>query len=446
MIQYLVGHQPNRCLNNVFSNFLQTPCKTKKDKRYNPQPNNGHSFHLSVPDTKVSCYFSIFDVPQHWDQLVDGQDVFLERPYLGALESNSPLGMGFVYLLFYVKEQAVGLAYCQTLPLKLDKSIRTISAKRSWEKSVKSWIGKTFSFNVLICGNALLSGQHQLYIDESQIEPAVFYDLLQEGLDITAKCLKHKGVQVDTIMVKDLEAKEWIFSKKLENTKYHSIPFQPSMILDLRSDWDSFDDYLSSMSSKYRVRARRAYKKGALLDRVELDTDDLPVYQEELFDLYKQVADRAEFSLTELHPNYIPALKRKFGAEFVILAYFVRGEMVGYCTTLQNGTELEAHFLGIGPETNENYQLYLNMLYDMVKIGIQLKMDRIIFSRTALEIKSSVGAEPELLSCYLRYQNPIFNQFLPFFVKYMEPEVQWEQRHPFKNEEPQKLEPQNRRS
>ena len=195
--------------------FLQAPCKTKKDKLPDEKPSNGQSFQLSVPDTQVCCYYSIFDVPQDWDQLIEGKDVFLERPYLSTLESNPPAGMGFVYLLFYVKEQAVGLAYCQTLPIKLDDSIRSISAKRSWEKSVKSWIGKTFNFNMLICGNALLSGQHQLYMNASQIEPDLFYDLLQEGLDLTTKWLKTKGIKVDTIMVKDLEDSDRILSQKL---------------------------------------------------------------------------------------------------------------------------------------------------------------------------------------------------------------------------------------
>lgn len=433
MKQYLVEHQPSRCLNNVLIPFLQVPCKAKKEKRPDEKPVKGTSFPLSIPHTQVYCYSSVFDVPHDWDRLINGVDVFLERPYLSTLESNPPKDMGFVYLLFYYKNKAIGLAYCQTFPISLEDSIRSISAKRSWEKKVKSWIGRTFGFHMLVCGNALLSGQHQLYVDESKIEAALFYDLLQEGLDVTAKWLRSCGTKVDTIMVKDLENKEQAFSEKLANARYHICPFQPSMILNLQEDWETFDDYLAAMSSKYRVRARRAFKKGTPLERIELDREDLEIYQSELFDLYKSVADKAEFSLTELHPEYLPALKKKFGADFIIQGYFVQGEMIGYCTTLQNGTELEAHFLGIGPDTNQKYQLYLNMLYDMVKIGIEKQMQRIIFSRTALEIKSSIGAEPESLGCYLRYRNPIFNHFLSFFVHYMEPQVDWEQRHPFKN-------------
>lgn len=441
MKQYLVEHQQSQCLSGAFIPFLHAPCKLNKGKMPEKKPGKGQSFQLSIPDTYMNCFSSIFDVPNHWDDLIDGKDIFLERPYLSALEANPPKNMGFAYLLFYYKNRPVGIAYCQTFPLKLDDSIRSISANRSWEKKIKNWIGKTFGFNMLVCGNALLSGQHQLCFNESLIDSSLFYELLKEGLDVAAKWLKGEGTKVDTIMVKDLEDREWELSNKLAGERYQICPFQPSMILHLQEDWTDFEDYLSAMSSKYRVRARRAFKKGKALEKIELDLEDLGIYHSDLFDLYKNVADKAEFSLVELHPGYLPALKKKFGEAFKILAYFVRGEMVGYCTTLENGPELEAHFLGLGPETNQKYQLYLNMLYDMVRIGIeQNNIQQIIFSRTALEIKSSIGAEPESLACYLRYQNPIFNHFLSFFVHYMEPQVDWEQRHPFKNIEQQNKE------
>ena len=39
----------------------------------------------------------------------------------------------------------------------------------------------------------------------------------------------------------------------------------------------------------------------------------------------------------------------------------------------------EAHFLGFTPKQNQAYQLYLNMLYDLIKIGIESKVEAIIF-------------------------------------------------------------------
>jgi hypothetical protein len=58
--------------------------------------------------------------------------------------------------------------------------------------------------------------------------------------------------------------------------------------------------------------------------------------------------------------------------------------------------------------------LYLNMLYDMT-YSINKGFKEIIFARTALEIKSSVGARP--IQMYIGHTNPVVNVFMPkYFV------------------------------
>lgn len=433
MKQYLVEHQQSRCFSNIHFPFLLTP--RQSDENVHPPSNSSSAvrFSLSHKDYYADCYTSIQDVPYDWDRLAEGQDLFMGRTYLAALENHPPEPMSFVYLVLFHHDQAVGLAYGQTYPIQLGESIRDYSSGSTWEERLKSWIGKTFSFHMLIFGNALLSGQHHLIFDDHQIKAGHFYELIQESWDKTAAWLRSTGKKVQVMMVKDLTEAEQQMTGKLEAAGFHNFPFQPSMSLKLQSGWNSFDDYLDAMSSKYRVRARRAFKKGKAMQRVELDTEHLPDYQSVMYDLYQNVAEKADFSLIELHPEYIPSLKKTYRDQFTILGYFVGQELVGYCTTLHNGAELEAHFLGIAPKANRKYQLYLNMLYDMIKIGIKLGVERIVFSRTALEIKSSVGATPEVLHCYLRHRNSLLNLLLPFFVRYLEPEVQWRQRHPFKN-------------
>ena len=437
MNQYLVEHQQSRCFSHIPLSFLTTHFKAKKEISPKEPSEDSAIIPLSIPDATLHCFRSIDDLPIDWDHLVDDRDIFLERAYLHHLENHPPHGLGFVYLLFYYQNEPVGLAYCQTYTIDLGRSIRDYSSGFFLGEKIKAWIGKTFSFNMLICGNSLLSGQHHLLFDDALVKADFFFTLVEEGIGKTADWLGSKGQKVDVLMVKDLKSPEKALSGKLDDNGFHLFPFQPSMVLHLESEWQTFEDYLSAMTSKYRVRVRRAFKKGKVLKRVELDVEHLDTYKDKLHELYQEVAEKADFSLLDLHPDYLPELKRTFKDELTILAYFVEGELVGYCTTLENGDELEAHFLGINESANYKYQLYLNMLYDMVKIGIDAKMDQIVFSRTALEIKSSVGAVPTCLSCYLRHQNGFLNRFLPFFVNYMEPEVSWKQRHPFKNVEPQ---------
>ncbi|HEX9151474.1 MAG TPA: 8-amino-7-oxononanoate synthase, partial [Flavobacterium sp.] len=56
----------------------------------------------------------------------------------------------------------------------------------------------------------------------------------------------------------------------------------------------------------------------------------------------------------------------------------------------------------------------------------------IIFARTALEIKSSVGAKPVKMYGFIEHSNPIINPYMPKIFKYLEPETIWQERNPFK--------------
>ena len=106
--------------------------------------------------------------------------------------------------------------------------------------------------------------------------------------------------------------------------------------------------------------------------------------------------------------------------------------MLGLCTTLRNGRELEAHFLGFDPAANRRYQLYLNMLYDMIGEGIEAGAKLLVFARTAMEIKSSVGARAVDMDLLLRANHSWFNKVVPSLIRLLEPKVEWTPRNPFR--------------
>jgi hypothetical protein len=96
-----------------------------------------------------------------------------------------------------------------------------------------------------------------------------------------------------------------------------------------------------------------------------------------------------------------------------------------------NGDSLDTYFLGYDDSVQREKMLYLNMLYDMIACAIHNKYREVVFSRTALEIKSSVGAVPIQTFGYLEHKNALVNRFMPTLFGYLEPEVQWNPRNPF---------------
>jgi hypothetical protein len=109
--------------------------------------------------------------------------------------------------------------------------------------------------------------------------------------------------------------------------------------------------------------------------------------------------------------------------------------LIGFYTLLLNGQTLETYFLGYDAAHQKERMLYLNMLYRMTAFGIENQFQRIIFGRTALEIKSSIGAEPVAMFGFMQHTQPLVHQLLPRLFKNLEPPIRWEQRHPFKNKQ-----------
>ena len=98
-----------------------------------------------------------------------------------------------------------------------------------------------------------------------------------------------------------------------------------------------------------------------------------------------------------------------------------------------NKNEIETGFLGYNKEYLYKHELYLRMLYEMIDKSINLKKKEVFFSRTALEIKSSVGAEPVEIYGLAKAKNKILNKFLPKIIELFYKEKDWEKRNVFKD-------------
>ncbi len=93
---------------------------------------------------------------------------------------------------------------------------------------------------------------------------------------------------------------------------------------------------------------------------------------------------------------------------------------------------METYFLGYDDSIQRDKMLYLNMLYNMIGYSINKRFKKVIFARTALEVKSSVGAKPVRMFGYIKHKNKFINYFMPQLFKFFEPKVSWQERNPFR--------------
>ena len=97
---------------------------------------------------------------------------------------------------------------------------------------------------------------------------------------------------------------------------------------------------------------------------------------------------------------------------------FLDDKIVGFLSALKNRNHLDAHFIGLNYSLNKTYGIYPRILNDYIRLGLEKKVKIINLGRTASEIKSTIGAKPLALSCYIKHKNKFLNVLIkPFFKK-----------------------------
>ncbi len=388
------------------------------------------SYTIAKNSYQVEVYDTINKAAEKWAQLEPIDNIFLQTSYFRFLEDSTLAGIRFKYLVFKDKEKVVGIAYFQLVQLKVGDSL-TDKKIPAYQQKINSVILKMANMNAIISGNLLLTGDHGTHFSPAVPIPLT-HQLLQEGLDILKKDLKQKKHPISLQIIKDIEVPKKKGLQTALGKSYNEFTLQPNMVLDIPEHWENFDDYLQALTSKSRVRAKRAFKKGKDISKKEFTIDLMKAFLPQIDSLYKAIADNAGFNVVYLSGAYFLNFKEHFPDKFRVFGYFIDDELIAFYTTFQNHHELEAHFLGFDTTNNRKYQAYLNILFDIIQVGIASKSKQINFARTALEIKSSVGAKPVPLYYYGKHTNAVKNQIFSPVLSYFQPKIDWKQRNPFK--------------
>lgn len=164
-----------------------------------------------------------------------------------------------------------------------------------------------------------------------------------------------------------------------------------------------------------------------------MDSFNFQPYKSIVFELYQQVSIAAGFNLIELHPDYFQTLLEHCSDNFGLKIIFYQSKPIAFYSYIIDGEVFQAHFIGYERSYNNNLELYHNILLRLLQTAINVKAKEINFARTALEIKSSVGAEPHDLFCYIAHKSKIINSVVPHILEFLKPKDDWIQRRPFKD-------------
>jgi predicted N-acyltransferase len=366
----------------------------------------------------------------YWDNLA-GNDVFISTEYLRTFEKSPADGITPYYMMIFSEQKPVGIVYFQWKFFRLEENIRNHNESgKSISNTFKKVVIQNVNFPTLICGNLLLTGNHGFVFDKSMPEKEQ-WTLLDAAIAQITSYLQRKGKPVGLVLVKDFNKSH---QEKISGKSFVEFAVQPTMVMKISPSWLSFQDYTDAMKSKYRVRLNKARKEISTFERKVFSASEIQQHKTEIFSLYKNVSNQANFNTFLLHEDYFESIQRALGEQMTFTAYLKDNIIMGFQTTIINQDVLHAHFLGYDKEVNKDCQLYLNMLYDITEQAIQKKKTCIDFSRTAIEIKSSVGAVDVPLFLYIKHVHPVWNKAVSPILNLVKPDTNYTIRHPFREE------------
>ncbi len=386
-------------------------------------------------NTQNTCYFSsVNEIPATvWEELQCGSNAYFHPKYLNSLEKNN-LHISFAYVvLLDHQKKAIAFASIQIVNFQFNGIEKSMNKSFHNLKNIGKRIGlvsKLTPIRLLVCGNIFVSGEHGIFISENEDKQLVIKKLAK-AISHLSKANKILTKDISIYLIKDFIKESLRITDELHDLNYYSFHVEPNMVLQLDKNWHTFQDYLDAMKTKFRIKAKRALKLSTDIVVKETSRENIKTMLPEISKLYKKVSAKADFNLGELNPETYSSLKKEFGEKYIFKTYWYQDTIVGFMSGIINIDSLDAHFVGIDYELNKNLAIYQKMLYDYVEIGIVNNLKRINFGRTAGEIKSSIGAVPEELTCYIRHKKSITNRFIKPFLNYIEPKP-FAQKKPFK--------------
>jgi len=364
-----------------------------------------------------------------WQSFVPVTNSFLNTSYLKSLETANGDELELRYVTFYQNNRLIGVSAFQITHFATSADAYSNPLMRFLHRIVQyTKLGHVH--NILICGNAIATGEHG-FVFQDNIDKAEVVELLVNAMNMIAKEERTKRRRICAMVVKDFYVASEQVPKGFEKFGFKSFRVDHNMVMPLLPEWKQFDDYLNALVTKFRTKARSALNKSSSLVVEDMTVESIEQHLSVIRKLYENVHYKADFRLGKMNVDALPLMLKKMPSKFFVKTYSLNGEVVGFMTAMNCGETLEAHIIGLNYEYNREHAIYQRILYDYVNLGIELGCQYIVLGRTAEEIKSTVGAFPVDLTCAMIHQRSISNALLKMLVRYVKPS-QYEQRQPYK--------------
>ncbi len=328
-----------------------------------------------------------------WDGLTREAGVFMQRPFLTALEAAAPENVSPRYALMYRGDEAIAALQLQLVRVEGRSALPTTG------------VAQLVNERALVLGNLAAWGETGLVVKPGADRALAWREALRL-IDRLRRFEKPEGV-INVSFVKDAACEE--DEVALRQQGYQRAPSGPDMQLDLDPAWGTLDDYLGKLASKRRRAVKKTLEDLDLAGyRVRrLDAPELELHVDRLDALYGQVWANADVRPLRLSGRFFVELQRRLGDDCVITGLERDGRLDGFGVSLRSGGQCVGYYLGY--DKSVAAPLYLRLLVSILEQAIAWRCTRVSMGRTAEEPKARLGAVPGASALWVKHRTPPLN-------------------------------------
>lgn len=194
-----------------------------------------------------------------------------------------------------------------------------------------------------------------------------------------------------------------------------------------QNDHSNFDDYIQKIRSSYRRRYKLITSK---FTNVKAETISCIDFTIEMHDLYLNVLNKSKGKLESLTFDFFKNLPD----EFQLHTFRTKNTLIGWCITVPFMNTFIFFIGGIDYSINDKYSTYFNILFHILKKGINGNYKLIEFGQTAEIPKLRLGGELVEKKMFASHSNKVLNKILGYCKGFLEYSTEFQKQNIFRSD------------
>ena len=333
---------------------------------------------------------------EEWDKI--NVSDFLHSSFLEIFYINHPKIKHLFVIDTHIR------LYAHVFELNFDKTANYINS------NLLAFFIKFIKFDVLYLTNSFLTNI-PAFLSNKQIDLKEFISVIKHNYSL-------------------LIIPDFVFNNiSAEKNEFSKVEVEEEMVLEISDNWNGIDNYISDLRKKYRNKVKKIINSSSKLEIKSLNSVDLVFYADNIQGLFSQVINESRFSGPLFNTNSFSLLVKK--DIFKVYGYFINNNLIAFSSEIHQDKTLYSYYTGFDKSINKTLPIYGRMLIETINNAIKLKMNKVVFGRTANEFKSNFGAIPIKSYVYIKVKNKYLNILLKPIFKRLTIK-NWIKRNPFK--------------